>query len=68
MKKILKELIGDFKDKPIQNTIGWFVVIPVSIPFVVANYLLLALIWLSSKLRLAACYPVTELVFFGGED
>lgn len=62
MKKILKEIIGDFKKNPVQNTIGWFIVIPVSIPLIVANYLLLALIWLLSKLRLAVRYPIAELI------
>lgn len=62
MKKILKEIIGDFKDKPVQNTIGWFVVIPVGIPFIVVNYLLLSLIWVLSKLRLAVCYLIAELI------
>lgn len=62
MKKILRELIGDFKKNPVQNTIGWFVVIPVSIPFIVANYFLIALIWILGKLRLAACYPMAELI------
>lgn len=62
MKKILKEIIGDFKKNPVQNTIGWFVVIPVSIPFVVINYLLLALIWTLSKMRLAVRYPICELI------
>lgn len=63
MKKILKEIIGDFKKNPVQNTIGWFVVIPVSIPFIVANYLLISLIWILSNLRLAVCYPMAKLIF-----
>ena len=64
MKKILKETIRDFKSKPIKNTIAWLVVIPVSIPFIVVNYLLLTLIWLLSKLRLTVCYPMSELILF----
>lgn len=62
MKKILKELSEDFKKKPMQTTMIWFVVIPVSIPFIVINYFLLALIWVLKKLRLAVCYPMAKLI------
>lgn len=62
MKKILKELSDDFKKKPIRNTIGWFIVIPVSIPFAVVNCLLLTLIWVLSKLREVILYPMAKLI------
>ena len=67
MKKILKEIIGDFKAKPLQNTIGWFVVFPVSVPFIVVNYLLLTLIWVLTKVLLAVRYPIAGLVLLVGK-
>lgn len=62
MKKILKEIASDFKRKPIQNTIGWLVVVPVGIPFIIINYFLLATIWFLKRLRLIVIYPMAKLI------
>ena len=69
MNKSLKEIAQNFKDKPMQNTIGWFILVPISIPFLIINYLLLSFIWLLRKLitaidksRYVICYPIAILI------
>lgn len=74
MNKSLKEIAQNFKDKPMQNTIGWFVVLPIGIPFIIINFLLLSFIWLLRKIimvidkyRYIICYPIAMLISLVGK-
>lgn len=70
----MKEIMQNFKDRPIQNTIGWFIVVPIGIPFIIINFLLLYFIWLLRKLitaiyksRYIICYPIAMLISLVGK-
>ena len=74
MNKSLKEIAQNFKDRPIQNTIGWFIVLPIGIPFIIINFLLLSLIWFLRKIvmvidksRYVICYPIAMLISLVGK-
>lgn len=74
MNKSLKEIAQNFKDKPIQNTIGWLIVVPIGIPFIIINFLLLSLIYLLRKIimvidksRYIICYPIAILISLVGK-
>lgn len=74
MNKSLKEIMQNFKDRPIQNTIGWFVIVPIGIPFITINFLLLSFIWFLIKIimvidksRYIICYPIAMLISLVGK-
>lgn len=74
MNKSLKEIAQNFKDRPIQNTIGWFIVVPIGIPFIIIKFLLLSFIWFLRKIimvidkaRYIICYPIATLVNLVGK-